>query len=105
MRIPLRDDPTRALTHDELVAQAMQYLEYRGWLVLPTHDARHRPLVPGITDIIAMRRARNLLLEIKTAEDELREDQVAFADRAIARGLEVHVVRSFEELTDLMHRI
>jgi len=105
VRIHLRDDPTRALTHDELVAQAVQYLEYRGWLVLITHDARHRPLVPGITDIIAMRRARNLLLEIKTAEDDLREDQVAFADRAIARGLAVHVVRSFEELTDLMHRI
>jgi len=105
MRIPLRDDPTLALTHDELVAQAAQYLEYRGWLVLITHDARHRPLVPGISDLIAMRRARNLLLEIKIDRDDLRADQIAFADRAIARGLEVHVVRSFEELTDLMHRI
>lgn len=105
MRIPLRDDPTRALTHDELVAQAVQYLEYRGWLVLPTHDARHRPLVPGISDLIAMRPGKNLLLEMKIDRDKLREDQEAFADRAIARGLEVHVVRSLEELTDLMHRI
>lgn len=105
MRIPLRDDPTRALTHDELVAQARQYLEYRGWLVLPTHDARHRPVVPGITDLIAMKRARNLLVEVKIDRDKLREDQEAFADHAIACGLEVHVIRSIEELTDLMHRI
>jgi hypothetical protein len=72
VRIPLRDDPTRALTHDELVAQAVQYLEYRGWLVIVTHDARHRPAEPGVTDLIAMRRGANLLVEIKIDDDVLR---------------------------------
>ncbi len=105
MRIPLRDDPTRALTHDELVAQAVQYLEYRGWLVIVTHDARHRPAEPGVTDLIAMRRGANLLVEIKIDDDVLRPEQIAFADRAIARGVEPHVIRTFEELTALMHRI
>ena len=103
--ICLRDDPTRGLTHDELVAQAAQYLEYRGWLVVVTHDHRHRPLTPGITDLIAMRRNGNVLLEAKIGRDVLRPEQIEFRDRAIRRGVDVHEFRSLEELEAIAHRL
>ena len=104
MRIPLRDDPTRELTHDELVVQAVQYLEYRGWLVIQTHGPHNRPKQRGVTDLVACRPHKNLLVEIKTGDDQLRPDQLEFADRAIRRGLEIHVVRCFDDLVALVHR-
>jgi hypothetical protein len=103
--IRMRDDPTRALTHDELLQQAAQYLELFGWLIIPTHDAWHRPLIPGITDLIAMRRGMNLLLEAKIGRDKLRPAQIDFANRAIRCGLEVHVVRSLDEVIEIANRL
>lgn len=92
------------MSHDELEAQAVQYLEYRGWLVVQTHGPRNRPRQRGVSDLIACRPRRNLLVEIKTDRDQLRPDQLEFADRAIRRGLEIHVVRSLDDLVALVHR-
>ncbi|HXK36135.1 MAG TPA: hypothetical protein VJ553_00960 [Candidatus Paceibacterota bacterium] len=98
MRFLLRDDPTRQLTHDELVAQAAQYLTLMGWFVIVTHGPKHRPITPGVTDLIAMRRGQNLLLEVKTERRKQDPDQVEFADRAIRCNLEVRVVRTLDEV-------
>ena len=92
------------LTHDELVAQAAQYLEYRGWLVIVTHGPRNHPRQPGVTDLIAMRRRANLLVEIKIDRDKPRPDQLEFADHAIRCGLEVYVVRTLDDLVAIVHR-
>lgn len=96
--IHLRDDPTRAIDHDELERQCIQCLTLFGWLVIPTHGPRHRSIVPGITDLIALRRGQCLLLEVKVGRDKLRPDQVDFADRAIRCGVEVRVVRTLDEV-------
>jgi len=92
------------LSHDELEAQAAQYLEYRGWRVIVTHGPRNRPRQRGVSDLIACRPRRNLLVEIKTDRDQLRPEQIEFANRAISRGLEVHVVRTFDDLVAIVHR-
>lgn len=89
----------RAPTHDDLQAQARQYLELRGWMVLDTHDDRHPPADPGVSDHICLHRGREgLLIEYKTGRDKLRPSQVDFADRAIARGIEVHEARSIDDV-------
>lgn len=103
MKIRLRDDPTRQLAHDELVAQAAQYLELHGLLVIVTHDAKHRPVEPGITDLIALAPG-SLLLEAKVGRDKLRPDQIEFRNRAIRCGLDVHEVRSLDEVIAIDHR-
>ncbi len=100
----LHDDPTRQLEHEELVQQAAQYLEYRGWLVVITHGPRNRPYTKGVTDLIAMKKIDNLLVEIKTEDDELKPDQIKFADNAIRHNLRVYVVKSLEQLTYLVHQ-
>ncbi|MDD5303526.1 MAG: hypothetical protein PHS14_10510 [Elusimicrobia bacterium] len=88
----------RAPTHDDLQSQARQYLELRGWLVIDTHDDKHRPAEDGVSDHIAMRRGRNLLLEYKVGRDKLRPSQIDFSDRAIRCGLEVHEVRTLDDV-------
>ena len=98
MTFLLRDDPTRKLIHDELVAQAAQYLELRGWLVFRSHGPRNRPRDPGITDIIAMRRSANLLIEVKVGRDKQSRGQFDFLDKAIRCGLQVYVVRSIDDV-------
>jgi hypothetical protein len=97
VRFLLRDDPTRQLIHDELEAQCYQYLTLLGWLVVRTHDGKHHPRELGVTDLIAPAKG-SLLLEIKRGRDKLRPDQIAFADRAIRCGLEVHEIRSLDEV-------
>lgn len=89
----------RSPTHDDLQSQARKYLELRGWLVIDTHDDRHPPAEPGVSDHICLRRAHpGLLLEYKVGRDKLRPSQIDFADRAIARGVEVHEVRTMDDV-------
>ncbi len=92
-------------THDELERQARQYLELRGWLVVSTHDDRHPPAEPGVTDHIAGRPGVLLLLEYKTGRDKLRPSQIEFADRAIRCNIPVHEVRALDELIAIVDRI
>lgn len=93
-----------APTHDDIESQAYQYLTLRGWLVIRTHDDQHPPVEPGVSDFIALRRGRELLLEFKTGRDKPRPSQIDFADRAIRCGLEVHEVRMLDEVIALDHR-
>ncbi len=94
-------NPLAPQTHDDLEAQARQYLELRGWLVVCTHDDHHPPAEPGVTDHIAARPGVLLLLEYKTGRDKLRPAQIEFADRAIRCGLEVHEIRSLDDVIRL----
>ena len=98
MRFLLRDDPTRQLTHDELEDQAYQYLTLLGWLVVRTHGPKNHPFELGVTDHIATRPGCTLRPGYKIGRDKLRPDQIRFADRAIRCGLEVHEIRSLEEV-------
>lgn len=102
--IHLRDDPSRAPTHDELLRQAAQYLEYRGFLAVITHDAKHRPCTPGVFDLLALAPG-SIIVDAKTGRDKLQPEQQDFADRAIRCGIHVHELRSIDDLVAIAHRL
>lgn len=100
----LVDDREAAMTeHSQLVSLCLGYLNFLprtfAW---PTHDAKHKPCEPGVTDISCCHRGKHYAVEIKVGRDKMREDQDEFGLR-IVQALGVHVV--VDSLDQLMHCI
>jgi Holliday junction resolvase len=79
-------------------------LKARGWYVIRISQFNKRgySVHKGISDIIAVGNGRTLFLEIKTPDNKQSTDQIAFEYEVKERGGEYFVVRSVEELTEII---
>lgn len=57
---------------------------------------------PGVSDLIAVKGGRTLFLEVKTAKGKLRDNQVEFGSNIRAQGEEYYVVRSIEDVEQII---
>lgn len=84
--------------HSGLQRSILDYLNWMpGTYAFPTHDARHRPVDPGVADIICCRNGKTYAIEIKVGKDKMRKEQDDFGRRIVEAG-GVHAV--VEDLAD-----
>jgi len=77
-------------THNQVLRDIVQYLEYLGFVVVKTHDERNRPAKAGTPDLIAIGRKLTLPVEVKVGEDIIRPKQLEWA-RAYTERTARHV--------------
>jgi hypothetical protein len=58
--------------------------------------------VPGVSDLIAMKDKRIVFLEVKTPQGSQDPNQKLFEDRVRDEGFEYYVVRSIEDVDNLL---
>lgn len=86
--------------HSRIEADCSRYLELLGFLVIRTHSSRNPPAENGIADMLAVRKAKFIAVEVKAGRDRLREDQEAWLAKAREQGVMILVIRSLEELVE-----
>ncbi len=98
-RVPMRIDPRES----DLVSDILRYLALRGYFAWQTHDARHRPVVPGIPDIMAVSPQGDLLaVECKGEDGVVSDDQEAFMRELRDRNARVVVARCLEDVVEVV---
>ena len=65
---------------------------------LRTYTIENNGRSSGMPDVIAVKDGRWLLLEVKTNKGRLSDSQQDFHELAATYGIEVHVVRSVEDV-------
>jgi len=86
----------------------VQVLSYAGWLVMhiPNQSTRGRQrwagLMPGAPDLVAIKRGRVVFLEVKTEKGKVSEKQAEVHGLLHLHGMEVRVVRSVDDIMDLI---
>ena len=100
----------------EIQKAIVQYLILSKWLVvrinsgaqavdgrfLRTYTIENNGRSSGMPDVIAVKDGRWLLLEVKTSKGRLSESQQDFHQLATAYGVQVHVVRSIDDVEALV---
>jgi hypothetical protein len=72
-----------------------------GCLVLRTHDARHRPVEPGIPDLIIVTpNGRVLFRELKAGRNRVSDAQAELANELARRHADVGEWRSWDEVVE-----
>jgi predicted RecB family endonuclease len=64
----------------------------------PTHSAKDRPVHPGVSDIIAVRKGRMVAVEVKVGRDKPSMEQVAFKTAVVRGGGKYIEARAVEEI-------
>lgn len=94
---------TRSLSHNELEAQILEYLNYMSeTFAWSTHGTRNRPELEGVADIIMCRSGHLVAIEIKVGRDKQRTTQQLFEQDIELAGGDYRVVRSIEDLNELL---
>jgi hypothetical protein len=110
------------LKHDDLVKLILDALNYSGIPAWPTHKVgayKHKPIVPGISDILGILEHEDLLapdvegpvfwmkpigqwlsIEVKIGKDKLSEDQEEFKRSVEAAGGIYIEARALEDVTN-----
>lgn len=81
----------RTMTEEALQRYVQTWLSTLGWLSYHTWDSRRSQ--PGFPDIIAVRGARVLAIELKSETGKVRPEQQMWLDALAAAGVETHVIR------------
>ena len=87
-----------AVKESALQRQIVDGLRAMGAEVFITHDSKHKPVTPGISDIIAVFAGRILFVECKADGGRLSREQAAFLERMRAKGHVAIVARSWEDV-------
>jgi hypothetical protein len=81
-------------------------LDYLNWLPMtyafPTHGPKHKPICPGVADIICCHRGNFIAIEVKAGADKVRSEQKEFC-AGIDRGGGLWFIAS--SLTDVVCKI
>jgi hypothetical protein len=91
----------------ELQSWTIRFLEAVGWLVTRVHPVVHgrRAARDGTADLICSARGLYLEVEIKSVDGPVRPDQVKRMRDVVANGGEYQVVRSRQDVIDLVFRL
>lgn len=94
---------TRRTNPETLILRAVKAaLEARGWYVVRIHQSLGS--TPGIADLVAMGFGRTIWIEVKTPKGRLNDHQRLFQYGVEVSGGEYRVVRSLEDVEDLLER-
>jgi Holliday junction resolvase len=90
----------------KVLDKVKQELKAQGWYVIRINQFNKRgySVHKGISDIIAVGNGRTLFIEVKTPDNKQSDDQLAFEYEIKERGGEYYVVRSVEELTNIIEK-
>jgi Holliday junction resolvase len=92
------------LSERHIQRQIVDYLRATGWLVIETYLGSSRGgsawLTKGLPDLYAVRRGRQIWVEVKTPSGRVRPEQQTLHEQLRAQGAEVYVVRSIEHLRE-----
>lgn len=112
-QMPLRKRPTEK----EIQARIMQALQMEGWLVIRLNSGAFKGTKgnyirtyiiqglnasAGLPDVIAFKGARFLLIEVKDHKGQLTDAQIRFHQFAERFGVEVNVLRHWDEVEELI---
>jgi len=87
------------MTEAQLERQVLDGLRSHGWHAWRTHDAKHRPAYPGVTDIEAVKEpARTLYIECKIGNAQPTVEQQTHIGLLRAAGHAVVVARSWDDV-------
>lgn len=85
------------MKESQVQRQIIDGLRQRGAFVITTHDAKHKPVCPGITDIVAVFPGRVLFVECKKPGGMVSEYQREFISEMRARGHEAFVTDGWDD--------
>lgn len=95
--------PRRRTNPETLILRAVKAaLEAVGWFVIRIHQSLGS--TPGIADLVAMGFGRTIWIEVKTPKGRLNDHQRLFQYGVEVSGGEYRVVRSLEDVEDLLER-
>jgi len=78
--------------------QIVDGLRARGYEVIVTHDSKHRPIVQGISDIIAVLSDRVMFIECKGEDGRVSKEQMDFLSRMRGLGHIAIVACNFDDV-------
>ena len=82
----------------EVQRQIIDGLRARGADVIVTHDAKHRPVTLGVSDLIAVLDGSVLFIEVKGEDGVASEDQRSFLGRMKAKGHTAIIACSWDDV-------
>lgn len=91
---------TKAFKERDIQKQIKEYLQYTGWFVVKIHQSLGS--YRGIADLYALKNGRHLWLEVKTPNGRQNEHQKQFERDVKAHGGEYYVVRSVEDVVEIL---
>ena len=93
-----RDVHNTGMTEAQVQRQILDGLRARGADCIVTHDAKHRPVTVGVSDIIAVLDGRVLFIEVKGEDGVASEEQRSFIARMMGKGHTAIIARSWDDV-------
>ena len=87
-----------SMTEAQVQRQIIDGLKARGICYIVTHDAKHKPVTTGITDLIVLPVGRTIFVEVKGEGGKVSEDQRSFLGRMMALGHDAIVATSWDDV-------
>jgi Holliday junction resolvase len=91
------------MNESQIERDIVQYIRMRGFLVLRTHDSRHKPVEEGIPDLLVYGSNpwRHTWVEVKMPKGKLSPAQAEMHAALTERGARVIVARSVADVEKL----
>ena len=86
------------MTEAQVQRQVVDGLRAMGAYVIVTHDAKHRPILQGISDIIAVLSDRVMFIECKAPGGKVSEYQREFLSSMRERGHDAFVADCWDDV-------
>lgn len=90
------------MKESNIESDIVQYLNYMGCMAWRTHDAKHRPCVAGMPDILAVRGGKLIAIEVKRPGRKLDMVQEDFLSRLRHFGAKAFVAT---DLVDVQNEL
>jgi len=96
--------PPRRVNPETLILREVKgVLESDGWFVVRIHQSLGS--TPGIADLVAMAFGRTVWIEVKTPTGKQSQAQKLFQYSVEVSGGEYRIVRSVDDIKDLLERV
>ena len=86
------------MTEAMVQRQIVDGLRARNYEVIITHDAKHKPVHVGITDLIVPTMCGVMFIECKKPGGKVREEQMSFIARMRALGHDAFVADCWDDV-------
>lgn len=86
------------MTEAQVQRQITDGLKARGIFYIVTHDAKHKPVTVGITDLIVFPIGRTIFVECKGENGKVSEEQMSFISRMRALGHTAFVACGWDDV-------
>lgn len=86
------------MTEAQLQRQILDYLAVRRVKAWPTHDAKHRPVCPGVPDIACVKDGMFYAIECKMGKAQPTVEQQTFIAELRAAGATCIIARCLEDV-------